>query len=135
MDRYGVSKLLEVIVVKQLAAAMQAAGHPADEKIIVNTVHPGLCQTELYRAIPFPVNYPMNWGMRLAGRTSEMGSRCLLAGALAGVESHGRYMENCVVADYAPIMNGEEGEAMQVKVWEELVSILEGIQPGIKKLI
>lgn len=114
---------------------MRTPGHPDNEKIIINTVHPGLCQTELYRSIPFPFNYPMSFGMRVFGRTSEMGSRCLMAGALAGDESHGRYMVNCVVADYAPIMNGEEGEAMQVKVWGELVTILEGVQPGITKLI
>jgi hypothetical protein len=77
----------------------------------------------------------MKLAMRVFGRTSEMGSRCLLAGALAGDESHGRYMENCVVANYAPIMNGEEGKAMQAKVWEELITILEGVQPGITKLI
>ncbi|KAM0331470.1 hypothetical protein ACHAQA_003146 [Verticillium albo-atrum] len=134
-DRYSVSKLLEIIAVKQLAAATRTSDHPDDEKIIINTVHPGLCQTELYRSIPFPLNYPMNFGMRVFGRTSEMGSRCLLAGALSGDESHGRYMENCVVADYAPIMNGEEGDAMQVKVWDELITILEGVQPGITKLI
>lgn len=85
--------------------------------------------------MPFPFNYPMNIGLRIVGRTSEMGSRCLLAGALADEESHGRYMENCLVADYAPILNGDDGEVMQSKVWEELMGILEDIQPGIQKLI
>lgn len=85
--------------------------------------------------MPFPLNYPMNFAMRIFGRTSEMGSRCLLAGALAGDESNGRYMENCVVAGYAPILNGEEGEAMQVRVWDELVAILEETQPGITSSI
>ncbi|KAH6687725.1 dehydrogenase/reductase SDR family member 13 [Plectosphaerella plurivora] len=135
LDRYNVSKLLQVIITKQLAAATRHSGHPANENIIFNTVHPGLCQTELYRSMPFPLNYPMNFVMRMFGRTSEMGSRCLLAGALAGDESNGRYMENCAVADYAPILNGEEGEAMQVRVWEELVAILEETQPGITGLI
>ncbi|EEY15177.1 conserved hypothetical protein [Verticillium alfalfae VaMs.102] len=135
LDRYNVSKLLQVIIVKQLATATRVPGYPPNERIIINTLHPGLCQTELFRSMPFPLNYPLKLGMRVFGRTSEVGSRCLLAGALAGEESHGRYMENCVVAEYAPILNGEEGELMQVRVWEEVVAILESIQPGITKLI
>ncbi|PNH70234.1 hypothetical protein VD0002_g387 [Verticillium dahliae] len=135
LDRYNVSKLLQIIAVKHLAVATRASAHSADEDIIINSVHPGLCQTELFRSMPFPFNYPMNIGLRIVGRTSEMGSRCLLAGALADEESHGRYMENCLVADYAPILNGDDGEVMQSKVWEELMGILEDIQPGIQKLI
>ncbi|CRK29421.1 Short chain dehydrogenase atnD like protein [Verticillium longisporum] len=135
LDRYNVSKLLQVTIVKQLAAATRVPSYPPSERIIINTIHPGLCQTELFRSMPFPLNYPMKLGMRVFGRTSEMGSRCLLAGALAGEESHGRYMENCIVAEYAPILNSEEGELMQVRVWEGVVAILEGIQPRITKLI
>lgn len=45
-DRYNVSKLLEVMLVRSIAAAMKEGPHAA-EPIILNNVHPGLCESEL----------------------------------------------------------------------------------------
>lgn len=140
MDRYNVSKLLQVILAKHLAVAARASGRG---DVIINSVHPGLCNTELFRSVPWPISIPFNLGLRVFGRTPEMGSRCLMAGVLTGNEeeldkettTNGRYMENCVVAPYPKIMNGDEGERMQERVWEELLEILENVQPGVRKNI
>jgi NAD(P)-dependent dehydrogenase (short-subunit alcohol dehydrogenase family) len=135
MDRYNVSKLLQTIVTRCLAAAAHDSARDADVDVIINSVHPGLCQTQLFRSVPFPVSVVMRLSLRAVGRTPEVGSRCLVAGALAGPESHGKYMEDCAVADYPSIMNGDAGVVMQAKVWEELLAILEDIPPDISKLI
>ena len=45
-DRYNTSKLLEVLLVRSVAAAMQKGPHAA-EPVILNNVNPGLCHSEL----------------------------------------------------------------------------------------
>jgi hypothetical protein len=67
---------------------------------------------DLSRLILFPLNYPVTLGMRLFGCASEMGLGCLLAGAPADDDLHGQHTENCVVANYAPMINGDEDKAM-----------------------
>ncbi|GKT95449.1 retinol dehydrogenase 12 [Colletotrichum tofieldiae] len=52
-DRYNVSKLLEVMLVRSLSRAMDAGPHAA-EPIILNTVHPGLCESELDKDVKVP---------------------------------------------------------------------------------
>ena len=45
-DRYNTSKLLEVLLVRSIATAMQNGQHAA-EPVILNNVNPGLCHSEL----------------------------------------------------------------------------------------
>jgi NAD(P)-dependent dehydrogenase (short-subunit alcohol dehydrogenase family) len=67
--------------------------------IVFNVVDPGLCKTELARNAPQAFRDQLSELHEKYGRTSEMGSRTLLSGAVAGGESHGRYMDSCEVAE------------------------------------
>lgn len=67
----------------------------------------------------------------LVGRTAEQGSRTLVAAAVAGEESHGMYMCDCKVGRVSRWVESGEGEEVRERVWEELLGVLEGIQPGI----
>lgn len=49
-DRYKTSKLLEVFLMRSIAEAMATGPHAA-EPVILNTVHPGLCHSELDKNI------------------------------------------------------------------------------------
>ena len=97
--------------------------------MILNTLNPGLCHSELGR----------NAGLGLAiikallARTTEVGSRTLVAAAVAGQESHGKYMTDGQVNDgaIASFVTSENGRKASEKVWKELKEILESIQPGI----
>ena len=66
-------------------------------------------------------------------RSTEVGSRTLVAGATAGLESHGSYMTDGHVENTAlsPLVRSEEGRQAREKLWAELSSILEGVRPGI----
>lgn len=68
-------------------------------------------------------------------RTTEAGSRTLVASVLAGEESHGQYMSDCEIAEPSEFVRSEEEEKVQAKVYKELKDILEGIQPGITQNI
>lgn len=122
-ERYATSKLLEVFAVREIAPRISDSG------VVLNMLNPGLCHSELAR--------DSGWGLwmlkLILARSTEVGSRTLLAAAAAGSESHGAYMTNGKVANGAlsPFVRSEDGTKAQKKVWNELGEILEKIQPGI----
>jgi retinol dehydrogenase 12 len=128
-DRYGDSKLLQILVARELALELDRSGGP---HVIVNTLSPGLCRSQLFRHAPWPVSWFMPISLYLLGRTLEMGSRTLVAAASAGEETHGKYMVDCKVHAESSFVRSEEGRAVQKKVFEELLGILENVHPGIR---
>ena len=122
-ERYPTSKLLEVLVIRQLAPKLEGSG------VILNTLDPGLCHSELSRdgGLFFTVM------KSLLARSTEVGSRTLMAAASVGQESHGKYMRDGKVMDgeLSDFVKSEEGRKASEKVWKELSEILESIQPGI----
>ncbi|RFU35261.1 hypothetical protein B7463_g1055, partial [Scytalidium lignicola] len=131
-DRYNVSKLFDIFAVRELGPAMDSSGKP---KVILNTLTPGFCYSELMRHAKFPLNL-LGWvGKLLIGRSTEVGSRTFLAAAVAGQESHGAYMTDCKVSEPSRWVRSEKGEKAQKKVYKELLGVLEGIEPGITQNI
>jgi len=60
---------------------------------------PGACQSDFFReekGIQAIIQHIMN---AIIARTTEAGSRTLVAGLAAGEESHGSYMANCQIAE------------------------------------
>lgn len=122
-DRYQVSKLLEVLVVREWAAQRPALEYP----VTINCLNPGLCHSELSRDSGFILEI---FKFFLA-RTTEAGSRTLVNAAEQGPETHGMYLSDCKVKRPAPFVLGEEGQKAQKNVWAELKTKLEKIQPGV----
>ena len=124
-ERYQTSKLLEVLAIRQIAPQIAASG------VILNNLNPGLCHSELGRDGPLLLTI-MKFFL---ARSTEVGSRTLVAAAAAGEESHGKYMTDCKVAEGAlsPFVRSQEGDEVGRKVWAELRGILEEIQPGVTK--
>ena len=122
-ERYPTSKLLQVLVVRQIAPQLQGSG------VVLNMLNPGLCHSELSR----------DGGKILAvmkfllARTTEVGSRTLVAATVAGPESHGKYMTDAQINDDAlsDFVKSADGKEAAQKVWKELSEILESIQPGV----
>lgn len=106
-DRYNVSKLLEILLIRELAPRLSKSKKP---QIILNTLTPGFCHSELMRHAVFPLNIFAWIGKSLLARTTEVGSRTLLAAAAAGRESHGMYMVDCGVSEPSRYVRSEEGD-------------------------
>jgi hypothetical protein len=134
MSRYPTSKLLEVFMVRALAERMNSGPH-AKEAVILNMVNPGLCHSSLAREATGFQGLMFTFMKFLLARTTEAGSRTLVAGAEAGRESHGQYMKDCHIGEPSEFVRSEEGKKTQERVYEELMGILEKIQPGISKNI
>lgn len=116
------------MIVRELAQATTRSGKPF---IIINTVNPGYCVSELQRNAPPILYFFIQLGTILLARTTEVGSRTLFAGAVAGKESHGMYMSECRVKEPSAFVRSEDGARSQKKVYEQLLKILEHIEPAI----
>ncbi|OBT98669.1 hypothetical protein VE01_03237 [Pseudogymnoascus verrucosus] len=129
-DRYSTSKLLEVFLVRSLAAAIRKGPH-ATEPLILNDVNPGLCHSELDKEAKGIASYILSVAKALMARTTEVGGRTLVHSAAAGTESHGQYMSEAKVKEPSTFVRSAEGAKTQERVHKELMDILETIQPGI----
>ncbi|TAQ86759.1 hypothetical protein B7494_g4923 [Chlorociboria aeruginascens] len=147
-DRYNVSKLMEIFVVRELAPAMTASNKP---KVILNTLTPGLCHSQLMRNSKLVLGIVAKIGKALFARTTdllyqkpprrrtltprssrtEVGSRTLLAAAEAGEVTHGEYMADCKIRDTSTFVRSEKGKILQKRVYDELLDVLDTIEPGI----
>ncbi|KAJ5266541.1 hypothetical protein N7478_009349 [Penicillium angulare] len=121
--RYPLSKLLEVLVVLELAGRVRGS------EVIVNMVNPGFCHSQLGREAGFAFGV-MKF---ILARSTEVGSRTLLAGILTGLESHGSYMSDGLVENtgLSSFVRSSDGAKARTKVWNEVTTILEGARPGI----
>jgi retinol dehydrogenase-12 len=130
-DRYNVSKLIEIFIVQELGPILTASAEAGKPPIIINAVNPALCVSALQRhAIPL-LKIFINIGMLLVARTTEVGSRTLFAGAVAGRESNGKYMHDCKVYNPSTFVRSEDGIRTQSEVYRQLMVVLERIKPGI----
>lgn len=93
--RYPLSKLLEIIAVRQLATLIPVSR----TGVVMNLICPGLCSTDLSRNAPPAFRENLANQLKESGRTAEDGSRTLLHGAVAGKESHGCHISSCEIAE------------------------------------
>ncbi|EXJ87396.1 alcohol dehydrogenase [Capronia epimyces CBS 606.96] len=124
-ERYPTSKLLEVLVCRAIAPKIAERG----TGVVLNYLNPGLCHSELSRDGPFIISILKFF----LARSTEVGSRTLMAAAEAGPESHGKYMTDGLPNDGAlsAFVRSEDGNKASKKIWNELADILEKIHPGV----
>ncbi|KAJ4416626.1 hypothetical protein N0V82_006635 [Gnomoniopsis sp. IMI 355080] len=134
-DRYQTSKLLQIFIVRQLAQDMAASTSNSKGPVILNTLTPGFCRTALFRDNKFPASIFIKITSTLLGRSAEMGSRELVHAAAAGPETHGKWLDSHEIREPSAFVRSEEGQMLQTRVYEELMGILDHVEPGIIKNI
>lgn len=108
-----------------------STGTHSNEPIIMNCLNPGLCHSSLARdsrGVQAAVFFIMK---KLLARSTETGSRTLVAGAIAGEESSGKYMSESRVTEPSEFVRSEDGQKTEKRVYDELIEILESVQPGL----
>ena len=88
---YQVSKLLQLFAVRRVA---EKTSH-REPFVIVNTVNPGLCYTDLTRSAEGITYYVMKIMRALLAWSAEEGSRTLVDAATKGPDSHGVFISMC----------------------------------------
>ncbi|KAK3906534.1 hypothetical protein C8A05DRAFT_29575 [Staphylotrichum tortipilum] len=129
-ERYGTTKLLDILIAEELAERLDA-GSAGASPVIVNTANPGLCKSSLFRDVFFIGRILVASMVFLLGRTSEEGSRALMAAATGGRETQGKYVDSGKVDSPSQLVQSKEGREVRQRVWGELMTILEGIEPGV----
>ena len=131
--RYPESKLLQVLLVRAIAPLMQKS----NGGVVLNMLNPGLCHSALSRDSGIMLEIVKFF----LARSTEVGSRTLVASAEVGKESHGKYMTDSSIA-YEGQSDGisawarsEDGKLLQERLWTEVRGILNEIQPGVTKVI
>jgi NAD(P)-dependent dehydrogenase (short-subunit alcohol dehydrogenase family) len=122
LDRYFVSKLLQLLCVREMASNA-GPSYP----VTINCLNPGFVHSELAREAGW---YLYTMGILFA-RSTEVGSRTIVAAAGGGPETHGKYMSESLVIEPSEFVRSEEGASVQKRVWAELVARLETIVPGV----
>ncbi|KAH6695373.1 hypothetical protein F5X68DRAFT_227354 [Plectosphaerella plurivora] len=127
-DRYPLSKLLVVYMIRELTEQMAATGK---KPVILNTPNPSACKSSLIREYSWIEIKIVN----SFARTAEMGSRTLVDGLLGGEETHGQYLDDCKVVAPATTVTSELGVAIQKAFYKETMEKLEGVCPGVTRNI
>ncbi|KAF2822644.1 retinol dehydrogenase 12 [Ophiobolus disseminans] len=125
-QQYPVSKLIQLLIVRAIAD-----DHPASEfPVVVNIVNPGLCWSQLAREAT-------GWGFwffrLIVARSTEVGSRTLVHAGASGMETHGKYLSDCMVEEPSPLVTDAAGKKGQERIAAEVIKAIEAIQPGVSK--
>jgi retinol dehydrogenase-12 len=118
--RYPETKLLNVQFARGLTARL-----PPLASVVVNSVNPGFCYSDIGRN-------NKNAGSRafmkvmhfLLARSTEVGSRTLVWAALAGLDDptfneslRGAYTENCKIGEPSDFLFSKEGKLVEQRIW------------------
>jgi retinol dehydrogenase 12 len=102
---------------------------------VITLVNPGFCHSELVREATGVVAVFAYVFKALLARTTEVGSRTLLAGATAGQGSHGMFMSDGKNRQVEAWILTKKGAEVQKRVYEQTLKVLEEVEPGISKNI
>jgi retinol dehydrogenase-12 len=85
--------------VRELASQIGDASESKSPTVIINCMTPGACKSDFDRESTGVGRVIHNLLSAIIGRTTEAGSRTLVAGVAAGEESHGAYMADSQVRE------------------------------------
>ncbi|KAJ5627933.1 retinol dehydrogenase 14 [Penicillium lividum] len=128
-ERYGVTKFMDIFITMEIARLVprDESGNPL---VIINAVTPGFCKSDLLTREKAP--WILKLIQALIARTIEEGSKTLLHAANQGVETHGKWLENQVIADPGSIVTSPEATVVREKVWAEIISVLHTVDPEVR---
>ncbi|KAJ6526942.1 hypothetical protein DFH09DRAFT_935822 [Mycena vulgaris] len=127
--QYMVTKLLNVLFIRALNARLGAS------PLIVNTVNPGFCHSELARDMSPVKMFFSSIVKRIFAFTTEEGSRQLVWGAVGLPQSpnklRGEYISQSTVEEPSDFVISAEGGKAQDQIWDELVEMLGKVDPRV----
>lgn len=126
--RYPDSKLLNLFFVRALN------NHLYNQPVIVNAVHPGLCNSGMIKGKPL---------VQLLSRPVEEGSRQLVWAAVGvppgGGNSldklRGAYISLADIHEPSDFVLGEQGKRREEKLWDDLIDVLERVDSRVNDVV
>ena len=109
------------ILVLNVLFARELSKRLRDKPLIVNTVNPGFCHSELARNITGLQGWYMWLRKILLARTTEQGSRQLIWASIGGKDNidqlHGAYISSMQVKEPSDFVVSDEGKDAQTILW------------------
>jgi len=114
---YYVSKYANIYFARELARRLEGTN------VTVNSLHPGMIDTGIWRSVPFPLNYPMKLITKGFFKTPEQGAQTSIYLAVSDeVEGvSGKYFMDC--KEHALNAAASDMEKAK-KIWEESVKLV-----------
>ncbi|KAJ3854745.1 hypothetical protein EV368DRAFT_80337 [Lentinula lateritia] len=130
VDHYSDTKLLNMF----FARALQSKLSKSCPSIIVDSVDPGYCVSDLRRSLSGPGAWFLLLLDRLFAYSTEEGSRHLVHAALVGstetvgasedeAQFKGAYLSTQKISNVSSFASSEAGLRLQAKFWDEMVEI------------
>lgn len=120
MDRYNVTKLINIFMTRQIAQLPLAKG------VVVNVTNPGLCISELRRDLGGITGKLLD----AFAQTGEVGSKNLAYAATADTSSTpGAYLSATRVTSVSSYARSSEAKAEEEKLWKELKGMWTSVAP------
>ncbi|KAF6822396.1 short-chain dehydrogenase reductase [Colletotrichum musicola] len=131
--RYNVSKMIQLLVFSEFAELLAKSDELS--RVVTSIVNPGYVATDITReATGFWFKLYLRLLSATLSRTAEVGSRTLVHAAYGDDETFGQYLEDCGVGRPSSFVTSDEGRRAQKKLWWELKTKLEKIQPGVTNI-
>lgn len=128
-SRYPLSKLIEHLCFNQLSQIVSAQQGEAKARVVLNIVNPAWCRSSLGRSKTKGAGE--KFFEAFLPRTTEMGSRTLAHGAMAGEEFDGCYLSECQAKPQSAYVRSARGKEMQRRIWKEVMSRIEVASPEV----
>ncbi|KAF3384246.1 Short chain dehydrogenase yanD, partial [Penicillium rolfsii] len=122
--QYNVSKLLLFYVMDGLVETSSSSS------VIINTVCPGACRTDLGRNFSDWLRIPLSIVQSVLARSAEEGARTYVSAVTLGPESHGQLWSADTFFNKGELVTSPQGKALQKKVWKEILEVLQPHLPS-----
>ena len=140
-SQYARSKLTLEYAVRHVAASAATKNPDGTPKVIINTVCPGMCKSDLGRHIGKGNIFIklLSWVLfAIVARTAEDGANTYITGLEAADETHGEMWKNDRVFEVGPMLSTSEGKDLGEKMWGEIVQVMlqadQSTKPFLAKL-
>ncbi|KAL6253205.1 hypothetical protein RBB50_000928 [Rhinocladiella similis] len=136
--QYSSSKLMLEYGMRHLATLPILYDANGEPKVIVHSICPGLCRSDLSRnmrtlspVVKLASEIMMAWG----ARSLEDGCNIYLSGIKQDMKVHGEMWRNDRVWPAGEMVTSEDGKKMGDKIWREIVEYIESLDPGLKNYL
>ena len=128
-NRYQVSKLLEILLVREINSHLNT-NKSARPAVTTNLACPGLCKSTINRSSK-KLSLMERFACLIFERTTEVGAQNFVLAACAGPTSHGQLLSNGNNLELDPWIRSDMGREVQKRVFERTMKLLEMRKPGV----
>ncbi|KAG6841195.1 hypothetical protein C0991_000992 [Blastosporella zonata] len=129
-SRYPDSKLFNILFSQALNERLGA-----DSPVIVTSVNPGFCLSELRREISGLASIMVGLMEKVVARTSEQGGRQLAYAAVGSADNEdqlrGAYISSARLSKASDFATGPEGHAVQDRLWVRRTHVLQASRSAL----